>query len=257
MKYYYILTEGVHDVEFIGRLLKIAANATRIIYKDKVDSFWHPLLPTRFPQFTTQDIVKRINIPAFFQNEDLSVAVHPIAEKGLFFKSFDAACIAISNFKTKIKSLGIFADSDFNGSIQSKHDSITDQFSKEVNFPQKPGEINSSSPSSGVFLFPNNKDHGTIEDLLIECCELEYNHLLKNADNFLTNIDLNTLCSNDKKEIYHPAGLNKATLGAIASIIKPGKAIQMAIQDLQIVTPKTTSQCNAVEALNFIKKLLE
>jgi len=66
VKYGYLVVEGPHDIEFVGRLLKEVHKLKRIVKIDKLNSYWtdSPIIPKIFPP--NGDLMKRMPVPAFF-----------------------------------------------------------------------------------------------------------------------------------------------------------------------------------------------
>jgi hypothetical protein len=73
VRYCYIVAEGHQDIEFLIRLLK-SYGLKGVTLLSKLDSFWKPLVPTTFP--IDDDMRKRVPVPVFLQNAELSVALH-------------------------------------------------------------------------------------------------------------------------------------------------------------------------------------
>ena len=86
-------------------------------------------------------------------------------------------------------------------------------------------------PALGVYILPDNQTPGTLEDILLAGAEVNYSQLRSTADQYLRTIDQSRLSTEDMKEFNKPAGRRKAHVGSIASILKPGRAIQNSIQD--------------------------
>jgi len=64
MVYGYLVVEGYHEVEFVGRLLK-NTSLKRIIRRAALDEFWARIADLKYPP--DGDIVKRVPVPAFFR----------------------------------------------------------------------------------------------------------------------------------------------------------------------------------------------
>ncbi|MCP4671558.1 MAG: hypothetical protein GY857_09650 [Desulfobacula sp.] len=56
---------------------------------------------------------------------------------------------------------------------------------------------------------------------------------------FVDGIDADALKSKDRKYFKKPSGKNKATIGCIGNILRPGKAIQVSIQDNDWISNET------------------
>ncbi|MGK7943490.1 MAG: hypothetical protein AB4058_03385 [Microcystaceae cyanobacterium] len=75
MKYCLIVTEGHQDIEFMIRILKFH-KVKNISQESKLDPFWKILIPRSFP--IDDDLKKRVPVPIFVQNSDVSIALRSV-----------------------------------------------------------------------------------------------------------------------------------------------------------------------------------
>jgi hypothetical protein len=66
-----------------------------------------------------------------------------------------------------------------------------------------------------------------------------------------------TLVADDLGDFNKPAGRNKAVVGAIASILRPGKAMQASIQDNRWLRGPTLNIARVKAVQDFLVSLLE
>ena len=67
-----------------------------------------------------------------------------------------------------------------------------------------------------------------------------------------------SLSTDDREELAKPAGTNKAVVASVASILPPGRAIQVSIQDNRWLRETTTLQLPRVRAVHdFLVNLLD
>ncbi len=79
---------------------------------------------------------------------------------------------------------------------------------------------------------PDNQNAGTLESLLIECAQHVYPNLLQSAISHVNTVPGDgTLVLEDREDFNKPAGRDKAIVGTIASVLRPGKAVQVSLQD--------------------------
>ena len=79
---------------------------------------------------------------------------------------------------------------------------------------------------------PDNQNEGTLEDLLLDAAADAYPQLHQAAKKYIAGCRrLSDLQPDDLEEFNKPDGLKKATVATMASILKPGKSIQVSIQD--------------------------
>jgi hypothetical protein len=89
--------------------------------------------------------------------------------------------------------------------------------------PDDPGIVSRSNLRFGIFILPDNKFCGTLENILIECGENSYRHLIELSREYIDKIDKFQLKPADLKEFNKPAGKNKALVGSVSNILKPQK----------------------------------
>lgn len=107
-------------------------------------------------------------------------------------------------------------------------------------------------------MLPDNQTQGTLEDLLIECGEAAYPTLLPTARAHVQQaLEDATLSASDTEDLKSRAGKNKAIVGTVASVLRPGKAVQVSIQDNKWLRGENLNlvRINAVQ--DFLVRLLD
>ncbi len=222
-----LVTEGPHDVEAIGRLLsKLGANRVQTI--DVLDAFWARLVPRRFPY--EGDLLRRVPVPTFFQAETFSVAVHSAIGISQISKVARASLAALDEPPAAI---GLVVDADDRSASEVWNEILEDMH--EFDFGQGPGHFGVSEPRAGVYVLPNNEGSGTLETILLKCGEKVYPELLAKARAWIEPLDPEDKAifvnSNERKYLAKPAGKAKAVVSAVASVLRPGRTVQVSIQD--------------------------
>lgn len=249
IRYCYIVAEGPQDIEFLICFLK-AYGLKRVTLLSKLDSFWEPLVPKTFP--INDDLMKRVPVPVFLQNAELSVALHSAIGITRLSNTIEESLAIIP--ASDIFGVGIFLDADDVETPQERFDKLIAELSPlGLSLPPTLGEVMKGSPRCGIFIAPNNSDSGTLEDLLLECAKLNYPNLLSMSTNYVSGIDTNQLTNNDLKELNKAAGKNKAVVSSISSILRPGKALQVSIQDNRWIDEKTME----LDSIKLVKKFLD
>lgn len=248
-RYCYIVAEGPHDIEFLIQLLK-SYGLKRITRLTKVDSFWTKLVPTTFP--INDDLMKRVPVPAFLQNNEVSVALQSANGITNISKTIEESFVSI--LSSQIFGVGIFLDADDTQSPQERFELMTSElFNRKLPFPDRLIDMSQSSPRCKIFIAPNNFDRGTLENLLLECASTNYPNLLDLANKYISAINADQLTDKDLEELKKPAGHNKAIISSISSILKPNKALQVTIQDNRWINEDTM----ALDSIKCVKKFLE
>lgn len=238
-----LLVEGPHDLEFCARLLK-PHGYHRIQQHSALKEnypFWLPLVPEKWPH--KGDMLARHPVPVFLANSNgQSVAI--INASGLD-KLAARLGIDLSNLNGLPDAIGIVLDADSNETPKDRHTGLLKAIAerpeteaRQIAFADKPGVVSAGPPRCGIFVMPDNESQGTLEDLLLDAAASAYPQLLQAAESYTASASQNSaLQSSDLEEFNKPAGSKKATVAAMASILKPGKAIQVSIQDNRWLEP--------------------
>jgi hypothetical protein len=227
MRRIFFVTEGPHDVEALGRLLS-TLGAKRIKKIDQLDPFWERLVPRIFPH--EGDLLRRVPVPAFFQAEAFSVAVHSAIGISEIPKVTRAS---LANLDEPPAAVGIVVDADDRSASVVWNEILAEM--SEFDFGRAPGQPGDNEPKAGVFVLPNNEDHGTLETILLKCGEKVYPELIAGARAWIDPLDPEDhtifVTSKERQYLAKPTGKLKAVVAAVASVLRPGKSVQVSIQD--------------------------
>jgi len=267
-KYGYFLVEGYEDLEVIGKILK-NLGITKQRIRDNIDKFWEGMIPTKYPTNPDGDLLKRVEIPVFFESSDYSIAIRHVNDLKDNLKFFDRVEFKLPTIIKKINYLLLFCDADQKNAKKNAIDTYNtlkiainnyEDLDKEIkkNFASlnSPGEISSGELKTGIYIFPDNNNPGTIEDLLIKCAELNYKELYELALNYRDNAK--EIKDGEKfiKEKWGITDSEKALIGSIANILKPGKSTQVSLSDNKWIDNITISDIKEVQSLKqFIENL--
>jgi len=253
-KYGYLVVEGPHDIEFVYRLLS-PFGLKRVRLESELDPFFSPLIPRQFPP--DGDLQKRMPIPLFLQSPTHVVAVHSSVGDTRLVQTLEENKVVVKI--TSFTGIGILLDSDLVISPADRYASLCKQLqAKGFTFPDEPGVIKLGPPRLGAFVLPDNNTNGTLENLLIECASSAYPTLLNNANEFVSkSLRDTTLTLEDLRDSKKPSGQNKAIIGSMANLLRPGKAIQVSLQDNRWLRDKTLELPCILKVQNFLADLLE
>lgn len=200
----------------------------RVQKESELDNFFVSLIPRNYPP--AGDLQKRMPIPLFLQSATHTIALHSaIGDSQLVNVMVENAAVLD---RSKFVGIGILLDTDKNVPALQRYTQIKNELSsKNFILNDAPGSVSSGSPKLGAFVLPDNKSAGTLEDLLLDSASLMYPELLVLAKDYVNATKNTGLSSKDLRELHKPAGENKAIIGAMANILRPGKAVQVSIQD--------------------------
>lgn len=183
MRYVHVAVEGPHDIEFVGRFLRLHG-LERVRDKNQLAPFWTPLLPTTWPAPKgSTDLLKRVPVPVFFQGQEVSVALDSAMGDSQLLRSAinTRATVELPGGET-LHAIGVVLDSDQGEPPMARFTKIAKGLAAEkLPLATAPGQVLSGLPRLGIFVLPDNAAAGTLEDLLIECAEKQYPQLLASA----------------------------------------------------------------------------
>lgn len=247
------VVEGPHDEAFVGRLLRLRHGLGPEKLRSRVDPFWEKTIPTSFPH--NNDLRMRMPVPFFYQNADTTLAIiSAIGDSQLAHTVRDTFDV----LPEAVDALGVFMDTDKVKSPAQRHATLVRALDDipALRFPDKPGLVNHGEIRTGVCVFPDNVSEGTLEDLLEKCAELSYPAALAAARGFVASMSENMFEAGELKDFKKPSGRKKATIAALASILRPGKAIQVSISDNRWLTDDTLNISSITAVARFIHDLV-
>jgi hypothetical protein len=254
-RYGYLVVEGPHDIEFAARLLR-EYGLRRITYKRYLEPFWEAVIPKIFP--INDNLLKRVPVPVFLENETHSIAIHGAQGITRLVEMLDETCAVLNH--NQIASYGFILDADVEHPPQQRFSSLLVELKKQdidLPIPANPGEVAGTHPSFGIYVLPDNQASGTLEDILLQCAQVNYTSVFDAARNYLQEIEPSQFTPGDLQEYNKPAGQKKAHVSTIASILKPGKAIQVSIQDNRWLEGESMIIPSVAAVRDFLVKLFE
>ncbi len=248
------VVEGPHEVEVIAQLLKRRGLA-RVKLLEDLDPFWAPLVPRTFPH--AGDLHKRVPVPTFFASETISVAVQSAEGIDNIGK---AVLAALATLDSDPAAVGIVLDADHDEPVEARWRAMASKL-PALKIEGGPGDVTTGSPRAGVFVLPDNASPGTLEDVLLSCAAEVYPSLLEAARRLVDPLDPGDAAvfrnSDERKHFAKPSGKPKAIAGCIAAVLRPGKAIQVSIQDNLWVRDPRALALPAVAALQrFVDEII-
>ncbi|NQT36226.1 MAG: hypothetical protein HQ581_01985 [Planctomycetes bacterium] len=223
---------------------------------EDLDRFWEDLVPRTFPY--KGDLLGRVPVPTFLKNATGSIAIHSARGDTRLAETVeeDLALLDVS----ALTGVGVILDADSGASATQRFTAVKEALgSAPLSLPDTVGQVATGSPRCGIYVMPDNVSNGTLEDILLECAAVSYPSLKSAAEKYVGGVNRDDpILANDRKvEFFKPAGEKKAVAGCISSVLKPGKAIQVSIQDNQWIDENTLKLpiVNAVQ--KFLCELLE
>ena len=253
-KYCYLLTEGAQDIAFLIKLLKYQG-IKQIEKRSKVDSFWDELIPKTFPY--NDELNRQVPVPKFLEDNGLSIALQGAVGDTQLVNTIQEDLALIQ--QEQLFGIGIILDAD-DREPQERFDRIKTELEKlqlGLDIASNPGIITQSEVKLGIFVLPDNQCKGTLENILIECGEHNYQQLIELSREYISKIDDSKLKSSDLKEIRKPAGKNKAIIGGVSNILKPGRTLQVSLQDNDWIDNRTVNLDKIKLVREFLCQILD
>jgi hypothetical protein len=261
----YVVTEGVHDVAFLGRLLVVAHAAARIEKLEDLDETkraWLAKFTWPSARSAHHDIA-RLSVPApvFYRLPSRSVVAFRNAQ-GIteIEKTLTVDLEVFARNRSAPDVIAVVLDSD---------DELPDvRFAKLKQMlgrlslvgPSTNGSVTQAIPKVGAFAFPEPGVRGTLEDLILALGDAAYPELAAagraHATQWRTQADSEPTNA-DWKELRKPAGAKKATIGAMTAVLKPGKSLQPSLEDNRWVDANTLTLAALRPCLAFLNDLLQ
>lgn len=246
MRHYYFVVEGAHDVAAIGKLLK-RKGIKELRDQNIISEVWiNNLIPEKFP--FKEDKLDRITpIPSFYQSNNISVAIHVAGGDSKIANTLD---LTLTNLKIKdlkqIDGIALFCDADSKIAKDKRKGLIDLVNSKDdifFNSTEKLVQIKKLNIKMDTYIFPDNKHQGTLEDLLLNCAEIEYDDLLLLSNDYIEEI------GSTYKVKWSRADDKKVLIGWITNVLKPGKSNQVSINDNNWISERTISTLDSLKNL--------
>lgn len=251
-KYGYIVVEGPHDVEFVYGLLR-PFGLKRVQWKNDLDKIMSRLVPIKFPP--DGDLLKRVPVPLFLISDSHVIAVRSAIGDTRLVDTLQEGVDRIELFT----GVGVILDTDREIPATNRYAAIKKGLlAKGFVLPDSPGDITAGSPRIGAFVLPDNSSDGNLEDLLIECAEAVYPHVLASARSHVAAAMQDaTLEKGDGEDLTKTPIRNKAIAGTVANVLRPGKAIQASIQDNKWLRGDNLKIGRIKAVQDFLVKLFE
>lgn len=266
MRNFVFVAEGAHDVSFLGKLL-VRNGLTKVNNFDQIPSEWKILYPKKFPW--DGEIIQRVaRFPDLFSNDQIVV--------GLINSGGDARLIP--NLRTALEAIGpnkvelvlIFSDADSSpaqarfASIQAGLTALNSEAADEgvpefpITVPTTIGAIDGESPAIGIFVFPDNANAGSLEDVLYECSSQTHPEVSAKARSVVDQLDTDLAAGHRSlRNLRSGLGRAKATMGIVATILKPGTSLSVAVEQQSII-PNGDQAPDLVKEVNtFLAQALQ
>lgn len=246
-KYCLLATEGPHDQAAITRLLQLSGLKKFSGIRRELDPFWEGFIPT-YPK--GGNLYTRMDMPSILTSQTHSIAIY-WGEGSKLIKNLIAIVTNHKRYAQEIHAFGLFIDAD-----EKQPNIVAKESAKALGdfFPglsEKPGDITTASPRTGIYVLPDNKRSGVLDSILVDCASVAYPDHKNGAVRFLNDLD------NSHTKHLNAGARNKAIVACIASIIQPGQSNTSSIAQDKWISERTVANDDLVLLHQFIRDLLE
>jgi hypothetical protein len=259
----YLLTEGVHDVYFLAKVLAESFAFKKVEDDRELDPEWETtILPKQFPY--NHSLRPSVPAPSFYKSDRASVAIvnaEGIERLGDRLKTHHGQ---LMDKGVGLDAVGVVLDADFK---LAKQKTPAQRFAEmadvlaSLDFPRPAApDAVAGTPRTGIYVLPGGGELGTLEDILLECAAAVYPTLGCRAVRFIDGLDREAPDFKPKelKEAFgSPSGRHKAVLAAMTAVLKPGKPTQASIEDHRWIEPRTLALPRVAAVAQFLKQLIE
>lgn len=257
----YLLTEGVHDVFFLGKILRESFAFKKVEDARKLDPEWdETILPKKFPH--ENSLRPSVPAPTFYKNDGASVAIVNADGITRLASRLRAHHEKLTDKGVGLDAIGVVLDADYQ---QAKQKTPADRFDEMADVlaglrlprPAAPETV-SGTPRTGIYILPGGGALGTLEDVLLDCAATVYPTLGCRAVRFIDGLDrtASDFVRRDLEDIGAPSGRHKAVLAAMAAVLKPGRPIQASIEDHRWIEPRTLALPRVAAVAEFLRQLI-
>lgn len=254
----YIITEGVHDVAFLGKLLTMSSLQMEQVKKiDELESGWIRILPSWPYKGSLQPSVPA---PIFYQSASKDISIAVVNAEGINNMSQKLArhLKVLDQDGIRPDAVGAVLDADSGELPQRRFDRMAEVLAN-ADLP-RPAEMEvvAGTPRTGVFILPGGGERGTLEDLLLECAATVYPTLGCRAVRFIDGLERSAdeFMSGELGELAKPAGRHKSVVAAMGAVLKPGKPIRATLEDHRWIEPRTLALPRIQAVLQFLTGLV-
>ncbi len=264
MSHYLFVVEGIHDVAIISKILMLM-EFKEVDRDDQILKPMDKLIIRNFP-FYKNSLNVFNKIPTFYKKEDTQVCIINAAGETKLLKVLNSVLKKLEfNEMELIDKVVVFCDGDLKDKEEKIVDIVErgfegkknkiDRFSREeiLNQTLKIIEVEDFTIPFEFYVFPNNKDSGRLENILLETINQVDSELLYNVEEFLKNIP------NEYKQEWsvENSKYEKTKIACVGSVLNPGVANGVHIRDSHWISKETINNSQALKLIyDYIDNIL-
>lgn len=245
-----IIVEGAHDIAVIEKLLRINGVNQLVHSEAELPEVWKRTIPDRYPFH--EDRLERISpIPSFVKNGEISVAIKNAGSDSEIVPVL-LQTLKLMDIRAVLSLDGIMlvCDADEQDAETKRKRMLAYEWD-ETNYIFNSEEMcltfyGKRAVEVYTYIFPDNEHRGNLENLLLDAASIVYPQLLELADDYVSKAAGVQMTLNREQD------KNKAKIGCITNVMKPGKANQVSIADDDWVSNETVQESQMLSQLNHV-----
>ena len=254
MSHYLFVVEGIHDVAIISKILMLM-EFKEVDRDDQILKPMDKLIIRNFP-FYKNSLNVFNKIPTFYKKEDTQVCIINAAGETKLLKVLNSVLKKLEfNEMELIDKVVVFCDGDLKDKEEKIVDIVERGFEGKKNKIEtlKIIEVEDFTIQFEFYVFPNNKDSGRLENILLETINQVDSELLYNVEEFLKNIP------NEYKQEWsvENSKYEKTKIACVGSVLNPGVANGVHIRDSHWISKETINNSQALKLIyDYIDNIL-
>ena len=264
-RFIYLLSEGVHDVAFLTRVLKHIHGASKIDEKSKLDEPRQRWI-TGF-KWPIGENIDRLAVPApkfvYIAMSDTLIGLRNAEGISNLRAMLEDDLEVLYKHQALPDTIGVFLDNDKEPQDQRFNKLRAEllkvsSVSGALQLADKLATLGNGSPRVGIFAFPWPGADGALEDLLLEIGKVPYEKLCKRASEYVNawHEDVGSDTHNEWRDLKGQSGVKKAKFAAATAVLKPGRSAVATIEDNRWIGDATKDHAALAPCLAFLRELL-
>jgi hypothetical protein len=265
-RFLYFLSEGVHDVAFISRVLKHVHSASKIDTKSKLDEPRQRWINSF--KWPVGENIDRLAVPApkfaYIPSSDTLIGLRNAEGISKLKATLEDDLEVLYKHDALPDTIGVFLDSD-KESQEQRFKKLCAELVKisatsaPLQLADKLAAMGTGNPRVGIFAFPSPGVEGALEDLLLEIGNVPYQELCKRASEYVNawHAQVGSDGHKDWGDLKGQSGVKKATFATATAVLKPGRGAVATIEDNRWVGDATKDHDALAPCLAFLSELLK
>ena len=261
-----IIVEGGHDASFLGQILK-TRGFKAVKGLDAVPNAWDIMFPRRYP-VDGNSLDRVIRFPEIYVRDEIVVGIVTAGSDSRLVSTLRATIDAIGS--SNLNLVALFADVDSN-TPEGRFSELTNALSAmnsaaieekapgyPIPIPRSAGIIEEGAPKSGIYMFPNNFENGSLETVLLECAKIHHADITQASIKLIDDIDASAEPARDDLKLLRSGmGMLKAKASIVANILKPATSLAASLAQSTWLHGEALSQPYATRTIEFVDMMVE